>query len=95
MCEDIYIDVPSLQGLAERLGAAANRVTEITTSLNDTKAQLSQVWQDEGFEKYAADYAKGLENLGLLHTEICGMQKVLNRACEEYKSADEQILQML
>lgn len=95
MLDDIYIDTPGVSNLAEQLNAAGRRLHEVTGALNDIKAQMTEVWQDEGFENFSVDYQKGMENLISLKAEIYTMEKILTQACDEYKLADDQVLALL
>ena len=95
MDDDIYVDIPSLRGLAEQLNAVYTRITNVITALDEAKVQLAKVWQDEVFNQFSSDYEKGIDNLLQMKVSIDAIERILNQACDEYQAADNEIMSLL
>lgn len=95
MTDDIYIDVPAMQNLANRLDTVYGRIGTVIKNLDAAKASLAEVWVDEGFEQFSTDYEKGIDNLLGMKVAIDSIEVMINQVCEEYQAADRTVLSLL
>ena len=95
MTDDIYIDVPAMQNLANRLDTVYGRIGTVIKNLDAAKASLAEVWVDEGFEQFSTDYEKGSDNLLGMKVAIDSIEVMINQVCEEYQAADRTVLSLL
>lgn len=95
MADDIYIDVPAMQNLASRLNTVYGKLGTVISNLDSAKAAISEVWVDDGYEQFNADYEKGIDNLLGMKVAIDSIEAMIHQVCEEYQAADNYVMSLL
>lgn len=93
--DDIFIEIPSMQSKASQLQALSGKINSVADILADVKSHMSNVWEDEGFSEFEADFANIINKLIDLQSSVDSMAAVCTQACNEYQTADNKIMSLI
>lgn len=91
----IRVDTAALQVKAAELRNQSQMLNGLANKLQNTKDQLMEVWVDSKASAFALDVSSDIEGLRYASERAKTFAEVCDLVCREYKTADNQILDVL
>lgn len=93
--ETIRVDTAALQAKAAELRGQSQKLNGLANKLRNTKDQIMEVWVDSKAAAFALDISSDIEGLRYASEQARTFAEICDLVCREYKTADNQILDIL
>lgn len=93
--DDIFIEISAMKSKASQLQELSRRISCVVNNLNSARFQLADVWKDESFSEFDYEFFREINSLLDFKANVDSMAEICNHACNEYQTADNNILSLI